>query len=261
VTPDGKSSDFVAEGQDGLLGILGMKVDSKRRLLWVLSTAAREMKGFSDAIDGQSSVVLYDLKTGKLATKIDFGSAAHPSLLNDLVVLDDGSVLITDSEGGGIMRVRFGSDAIEEWIPAHTFAFPNGIAVIDGEPFAYIADFHGLSRVDLRSRTITPLALPNDTLSGIDGLASYKGDLVGIQNGIGRARILRIDLSDTRDAVDRIDVLEASNPQFDEPTTGAVANGAFYFMANPQLRAFDASHKIWPADRLHDVVVLRLPLE
>lgn len=58
-----------------------------------------------------------------------------------------------------------------------------------------------------------------------------------------------------------VKVLEASNPEFDEPTTGAIADGAFYFLANPQLRAFDENHKIWPLDRLRDVVVLRLPLD
>jgi hypothetical protein len=260
ITSDGKSSDFVREGQDGMFSTLGLKVDSQRRLLWVISSAAREMNGYSDAMDGQSSVLAYDLRTGKLATKIAFGNAHEPSLLNDLAILDDGSAVITDSDGGGIMRVRLGSDTIDEWIPAHTFTFPNGIAIADGEPFVYVADFRGLSRIDIRSRTITPL-VADDTLSGIDGLTSYHGDLIGIQNGVGRPRVVRITLNETREVITHIEVLEAGNPQFDEPTTGVIANGSFYFMANPQLRAFDDSHRIWPQSRLRDVVVLRLPLD
>ena len=261
ITPDGKSSDFVHEAQDGLFGTLGLKVDTKRRLLWVISNAAREMNGYTDAMDGQSSVLAYDLRTGKLATKIDFGSAHDPSLLNDLAILDDGSVVITDSDGGGIKRVRLGSETIETWIPDRTFTFPNGITAVDGEPFVYVADFRGLSRIDLRSRTITPLTVDGETLSGIDGLTSYHGDLIAIQNGVGRPRVIRISLNDARDGVTRIAVIESANPRFDEPTTGVVANGAFYFMANPQLRAFDANHRIWPRERLRDVVVLRLPLD
>ena len=260
VTSDGNSSDFVREGQDGMFGTLGLKVDSQRRLLWVISNAAHEMNGYTEAMDGQSSVLAYDLRTGKLATKIDFGNAREPSLLNDLAILDDGSVVITDSDGGGIMRVRLGSDTIDEWIPPHTFTFPNGIAIAEGEPFVYVADFRGLSRIDIRSRTITPL-VADDTLSGIDGLTSYHGDLIGIQNGVGRPRVVRITLNETRDAITHIEVLEAGNPQFDEPTTGVIANGSFYFMANPQLRAFDDNHRIWPQSRLRDVVVLRLPLD
>jgi DNA-binding beta-propeller fold protein YncE len=261
ITSDGKSSDFVHEGQDGLFGTLGLKVDPQRRLLWIISNAAREMNGYTDALDGQSSVLAYDLNTGKLATKIDYGSAHDPSLLNDLAILDDGSVVITDSDGGGIMRVRLGSDTIENWIPDHTFTFPNGIAVAEGEPFVYVADFGGLSRIDVRSRTITPLIVEGETLAGIDGLTTYHGDLIGIQNGVGLPRVVRVSLNATRDAITHIEVIEAGNPQFDEPTTGVIANGAFYFMANPQLRAFDENHRIWPRERLRDVVVLRLPLD
>jgi sugar lactone lactonase YvrE len=193
---------------------------------------------------------------------VAFGNTTQPSLLNDLVVLDDGSVLITDSDGGGIMRVRFGSDAIEPWIPPQTFTFPNGIAVAENEPFLYVADFNGISRVDLRSRTITPLPVPerDETLSGIDGLAWHGGDLIGIQNGVGRPRVIRIELNDARDAVSAVHVLEAANPRFDEPTTGVIANGEFYFLANPQLRAFDENHRIWPRERLKDVIVVKLPL-
>ncbi len=263
VSSDGKSSDFVSEGQDGIFGTLGLKVDVQRRLLWVVSNAAGEMTGYTSALEGQSSVYAYDLQTGKLVTKIAFGSASAPSLLNDLAILDDGSVLITDSDGGGIMRVRFGSDSIETWIPAHTFTFPNGIAVSEGEPFVYVADFNGLSRIDVRSRTVTPLSVPEpgETLSGIDGLTSDRGALIGIQNGVGRARVIRIGLNDDRDAITSVDVIEAGNPLFDEPTTGVIANGAYYFMANPQLRAFDDDLHIWPRQRLKDIVVLRLPLD
>jgi sugar lactone lactonase YvrE len=261
VTSDGKSSDFVTAGEDGIFGTLGMKIDATRRMLWVVSSAAPEMGSGSDADDGLSAIHAYDLRTGKLVTKVLTGSADDPSLLNDLVLLDDGSALITDTDRGAIMRVRFGSDSMDTWIPPNTFTFPNGIAVADGEPFVYVADFDGIWRVDVRSRTVTPLETPDDeTLSGIDGLTWYRGDLIGIQNGVGRPRVVRIHLDADRTAIPRIDVLEAGNPKFDEPTTGAIANGVFYFFANPQLRAFDENHTIWPRERLHEIEVLKLPL-
>jgi hypothetical protein len=261
VTPDGKSSDFTATGQDGMFGALGLKVDASRRLLWVVSNANESMTGFSKALDGQSAVNAYDLGTNKLVTKIVTGSADDTSLLNDLVVLDDGSVLITDTDRGTILRVRLGSEDIEPWLPRNTFVFPNGIALAEGEPFVYVADFNGISRVDLRSRTVVPLDTPDgETLAGIDGLVWYRRALVGIQNGVGQPRVVRMSLDDDRSAVTKIDILEAGNPLFDEPTTGAIANGAFYFFANPQLRAFDEQHLIWPRERLKDVVVLRLDM-
>ncbi|HSP33039.1 MAG TPA: SMP-30/gluconolactonase/LRE family protein [Thermoanaerobaculia bacterium] len=261
VTPDGQSSDFIAPAQDGIFGALGLKVDAGRQLLWVVSNANEAMSGYSKELEGHSAVHAYALRTGKVETKIFTGNAEDSSLLNDLVVLDDGSVLITDTDRGTILRVRLGSDQIEPWLPRDTFMFPNGIALAEGEPFVYVADFNGLSRVDLRSRTVTPIEAPDgETLSGIDGLTWYRGALIGIQNGVGRPRVIRVTLDDSRSEAARIEVLEAANPLFDEPTTGAVANGAFYFLANPQLRAFDEHHVIWPHDRLKDVIVLKLPL-
>ncbi len=261
VSSDGKTSDFIASGQDGIFGVLGMKVDPARRMLWAVSSVTPEMGSKTGTAEGQSSVYAYDLRSGRLATKVVTGSANQPTLLNDLVLLDDGSALITDTDRGALMRVRFGSDSIETWIPPDTFTFPNGIAVIEREPYAYVTDFDGLSRVDLRSRTVARLDGPDEeTLSGIDGLTSYRGDLIGIQNGVGRPRVIRIHLDPERTAITGVDVLEAGNPQFDEPTTGVIANGAFYFLANPQLRAFDERHNIWPPERLHDVIILKLPL-
>jgi sugar lactone lactonase YvrE len=260
VTADGTPSDFVREGEGGLLGTLGMKVDAKRRMLWVISTAIPEMNGYTPALEGQSAVFAYDLRTGALVTNVATGTREDPTLLNDLALLDDGSVLITDSDRGAIMRVRLGSDSIETWIPQNTFTFPNGIAVSDRDPYVYVADFRGVSRVDVRSRTVTELETPdNETLTGIDGMSWYQRALIAIQNGVGRPRVIRVRLDDTKIA--GIDVLEAGNPQFDEPTTGVIADGAFYFMANPQLRAFDESHRIWPREKLKDIVVLRLPLD
>jgi len=257
---DGTSSDFVREGQDGILGTLGLKVDPVRRLLWAISNAAPEMKGYSEELDGQSSVFVYDLRSGALVTKVTVGDARNPTLLNDLAVLDDGSVLITDTDRGAIMRVRLGSDSIEPWLPANTFAFPNGIAVV--ETYLYVADFNGIAAVDLRSRTVTPLPAPDgETLSGIDGMVPYNGSLIAIQNGVGRPRVIRVRLDGEKTSIEGIDVLEAGNPQFDEPTTGAIADGMFYFLANPQLRSFDENHVIWARERLHDVVVLRLSLD
>jgi hypothetical protein len=47
VSVDGKGvvRDFTGEGQDGLWGLLGMKVDGKRRLLWAISSHAGGVVG------------------------------------------------------------------------------------------------------------------------------------------------------------------------------------------------------------------------
>ena len=57
-----------------------------------------ELSGFSNDVEGQSAVFAYDLGTGALVTKAIIGTGDDPTLLNDLVVLDDGSVLVTDTD-------------------------------------------------------------------------------------------------------------------------------------------------------------------
>ena len=47
----------------------------------------------------------------------------------------------------------------------------------------------------------------------------------------------------------------------DDLLFGALPSEFDAFMANPQLRAFDENHRLWPRRRLHDVIVLRRPLD
>ena len=44
VSPDGRVEDFVRERQDSLLGVLGLRVDAKRRLLWAVAAGGPEVE-------------------------------------------------------------------------------------------------------------------------------------------------------------------------------------------------------------------------
>lgn len=262
VNPGGTVSDFVAEGSDGIMSTLGMKVDAKRRLLWVIAAAVPEMRGFDETQGGRSGVFVYDLGSGRMTSRYTVGLPEQPSLLNDVVLLTDGSALITDTARGSIMRAVPGTTALETWLPSGSLLFPNGIALSDDGSTLFVADFNGVTRIDMTSRSGVPLLLADrtETLSGIDGLVWTRGALIGIQNGVGRPRVIRIVPAAAPRQASQVEVLEAGNSLFDEPTTGAVAGDAYYFMANPQLRAFDENHRIWPDQKLRDVVILKLPL-
>lgn len=248
VTRDGRATDFVREGQDGMLGGLGVKVDPRRRLLWVISSTTKEMRGY---VEGQEASLLaaYDLGDGRLVKKID----AAPARLNDLALMADGSLFATDMGGHKVVRLAPGADRLEEW--ADGFGFPNGIALSDDERTLYVADFRGIHRFDVTDKTRTRVE-SSRLLNGIDGLSFHRGTLIGIQNAIGKPRVIRVHLADDN----RVEVLEAKNALFELPTTGAVAGSDYWFIANPGLRSFDEEGKIWPASRLQDPVMLRLPL-
>ena len=51
-----------------------------------------------------------------------------------------------------------------------------------------------------------------------------------------------------------------NHPHFDIPTTGAITNDQFYYIANSQLRSFDKDHNIQPMEKLKDVIILKIKL-
>jgi len=67
---------------------------------------------------------------------------------------------------------------------------------------------------------------------GIDGLYSYHGALIAIQNGVAPNRVLRIKMTPRWQEVTAVEVLERNHPRFGEPTLGFVRGDAFYFIAN-----------------------------
>lgn len=148
--------------------------------------------------------------------------------------------------------VRLAADgaAFEDW--AEGLSWPNGIAVSDDQRHLYVADFRGVTRFDVTDKTKETVG--KGMLSGIDGLSFHRGTLIGIQNAVGKPRVVRIHLADGR-----VEVLETKNAAFEIPTTGAVAGSDYWFIANPGLRSFDGS-TIWPMEKLEEPVMLRIPL-
>lgn len=247
VDRSGMATDFVAEAQDGMLGGLGMKVDAKRRLLWVISSTTPEMRGWKDG-DDRSKLAAYDLRDGHLVRTIE----TTGGMLNDLTLLADGSLFATDMKRHAVVRLAAGADAFEDF--AKELSYPNGIAVSEDERSLYVADFRGITRFDLRDQSRTRLE-SKSLLGGIDGLSVHRGKLIGIQNSTGKARVIRID-----PANGDVEILESGNALFEIPTTGAVAADNYYFIANPGLRSFNEDHSIWPMEKLEEPVMLKIAL-
>jgi sugar lactone lactonase YvrE len=253
VDRQGRTTDFTPSASGGMLGGLGTHIDQQRRLLWVANAAAPEMSGHTPESDGRAALFAFDLRDGKLVRRIEQGSKEQPSLLNDFVIFNDGTLLITDTVRNQVMRLAPGATSLEVWLD--DFRFPNGIVLTEDERTLYVADFRGITRVDVADKTrqkIEPAG--GEILSGIDGLALHRGQVIAIQNAIGKARVLRIGPDSGR-----VELLESKNAAFEVPTTGVVVGDELWFIANPGLRAFDEG-KIWPMERLEEPVMVRLPL-
>jgi hypothetical protein len=149
----------------------------------------------------------------------------------------------------------------EEWRPGLKLRDANGIALSSDQKRLFISTFpDGVTVIDLESGSVRGLAhAASVSLASIDGLYLYDNSLIAIQNGCMAHRVSRFFLNPARDGVVKAEVLERGNPLFDIPTTGAVAGGTFYFVANSQLNNYGAKGIVDRA-KLRPISILRLKL-
>ena len=257
ITKSGKIEDFTSPSQDGLLNVLGMKVDAKRRILWACT-----FSGPRDGNrDGVGALFKYDLTSGKLIRKYESASDGRKHLYNDIAITQSGDAFITDSSAGAVLRLPRATDTIETLVAPESFIYPNGIALSSDERYLFVADGRGLHRIEVKSKEVKKLAHAEIvSLAGIDGLYWYGGGLIGVQNGFKPNRIVHFKLNNALDYVPEVVVLESNHPQYEIPTTGVVARGSFYYIANSQLRKLNEREEIAPPEKLKEPIILALPL-
>lgn len=200
---------------------LGMAVDEARDRLWVIGTAFGLREGFVPEQDGVTALFGLDLATGAIE-EVRAPDPATGRQYNDLAVAPDGAVYLS---GRGLDVWKPGMEAPVPMITDPPVRFSNGIAVAPGGGSLYLAADGARSvwRVDLGTGARRELALPEGVnLRSFDGLYHLGDALVGVQLGLGRWRVVRMDLDASGDGVTGIEVLEQGNPEIAGVTTGAV---------------------------------------
>jgi hypothetical protein len=127
----------------------------------------------------------------------------------------------------------------------------------------YVAYYsHGLVRVSLASKAVEAIAsAPGVTLLGVDGLYWQRGALVGVQNGVTPARVVRFCLDPSGRSVRRVDVLDRNPALADEPTLGAIAGDSLVYVATSQWEKSDDGGRRVAGTRLRPATALSVPLE
>lgn len=262
VSKNAQVKPFASE-QDGLFSVLGMSVDVKRRHLWVTSAAFPQMVNYKKEEDGTSAVFKFDLRTRRLLKKYVLSNASKKHALGDLTIQSNGDVFTTDSLSPAVYVIHPQKDEIELFLEDPAFGSPQGLAFSGDEQHLFMADYGtGLFDIDVKTRKVAHLApVSGATLLGIDGLYFYKGGLIGVQNGVTPQRLVRVALSRDLSRAERLEVMEANNPVFLEPTLGVLVKDTFYFIANSQWPLIDENGKLAAEDKLQDPVVLKIKLD
>ena len=255
----GVVSDFAGEAS-GLWSVMGMKIDTARHLLWVCTTAHPQMANYRKEDNGSSALMKFDLRTGQLLAKYSPADKSKPHWLGDLAINANGDVFTTDSVTPAVYLLRKGENKLETLLEGGPFISPQGLDFTADQSKLFVADYaRGIFLVDLKSKQITNI-VADFTLLGIDGLYSYRNQLICVQNGVTPQRIVMYTLNRSLTRIEKFEVIEANNPSFDEPTLGVLVKDVFYFVANSQWASIDQNGKLAADDKLKDPVVLKLRL-
>jgi hypothetical protein len=222
ISDAGVVTDFVKEGIYDLMPVGGVHVDPADRSIWCATDPGDK---------NRSEIVHFDAR-GRLLERYR-PSAAGSHTLNDLALHSSSDIFVTDTDGNKVFHFDRKSHRFEELDLQRPLIGPNGITVSDDGNALYVADDLGVIRVDLRTKDVQDVKpTDHDTMAGVDGLYWYKGSLLGVQYGTGAYRVMRWRLSPDGRKVKSSEVLERGTEMVRDPTTGAILDGKFYFMAN-----------------------------
>jgi sugar lactone lactonase YvrE len=253
---NGRISDFIPTGRDGLWMVVGMKVDPARRALWVNTSAQGNYVGLKSEDQGKAALFRYDLNGRLVKRYVPKEEGNH--FFNDVVIVPGGTVYVTDMIGGAIYRIG-AADSLELWAGKGRLTDPNGITASGDGRLLFVASNEGISMIDAASGSVDVLR-PADGIDplAIDGIYWHRGALIGIQAG-RRNRVQRFTIDVAAKTIVAAEVLEANHPMFMNPTTGVIVGNDLYFIANAQFASFRRG-ALFPSSRLFETVVLRLPL-
>ncbi len=254
-----RETDLVKEGQDGLWGVIGIKLDPISRELWACAYngTSPPMKKPEAATVEHGALFRWNIDTGLLIARYE--PPFQPLAFNDLVLSPKGDVYLTGESR--VYRLPKGGTQIEAFTPA--LGLLNGIALSDDGSRLFVSDHRrGVLTIEIATRAVRELAGPEDlTLAGVDGLYVRGRTLVAVQNGAGdESRVLRADLDPSLARIESYEVLDRAHPAYDVPTTGVLVGDEVHYVAASNLGSFyQSGGKIVP-EKLRRSAILRVAL-
>ena len=228
-------SEFAGE-KAGLDHVLGIAMDSPRRILYAVSTTALTDVGERQR---RNAVFAFDADTRRLVQRYDVPAALQ---LNDVAVAPGGRVFSSDSASGAIYEIAVkGPGPARELVAPNQLRGANGLAASPDGARLFVAHSTGLAVVEISTGAFKRVAnQTRESIAAIDGLYEYRGDLIGVQNATTPGRVILITLARDGESVTRVrTLLSHHHNALDEPTTGAVAGGYFYLLAATGVTRFN----------------------
>lgn len=262
LSPEGQVlREILPRHTPGIGAILGVRVDPGRGVLWATTAGLPQMMGYAPADSAIHALLRIRLADGRVEQRWDLPVTAAGHTLGDLAIGPAGDVFVTDSREPVLYRLHPERGPLEP-LRHPLFRSLQGIAPHPDGRTLFVADYsHGILRVDLEGGRVTRLREgPGITALGCDGIAWDRGAIVAVQNGVVPPRVVRFRLDASAARLEHAEVLDRHLPIADEPTIGAIAGGAFVYVANSQWEKYDDNGEVRPGSTLRRPVLLAVPL-
>ncbi len=103
-TADGHTSFLLAPGTTDVWMVIGIKVDARRRVLWVNTATGPHLKDSTARTNGRTALLRVELATGRITNRYTPSDSGR-HFFNDLVLAPDGTVYVTDMLANAIFRL------------------------------------------------------------------------------------------------------------------------------------------------------------
>jgi hypothetical protein len=196
--------DLVRADSAGFLDISAVEIDAKRGDLWVASGAPA---------DGAGTLHRLQLVSGRPLRAFQVGVDLAPVTLVDLAVVPSGAILVLDSLTPQLLVLRAGGTALERVVRIDA-PEPASVAARADDGMAFVAHRDGVSRIDLRARTVSPVAAPKGvSLGHLERIRWRRNALIAVQvDDDGSRRIVRLEMNARGSSITRVIKLEVPAP-------------------------------------------------
>ena len=217
-------------------------IDARRRRLWVTIATVAQADGCGEGSSKaeRTALLALDLRSGRVAQRVEAGL---PGVLGDMLVADDGTVYVTESVHGAVLRLRPGATAFDRLDVAGEFPSPQTPALSADGATLIVPDYaRGIATIALAAACPCAAHWPANGdgvfTAGIDGLVRDGAALLAVQNGSSPPRVIRFSGDLARQLV-----LESGTPGLGEPTHGVVVGRSLWFIADVGWDRFEESGK------------------
>jgi sugar lactone lactonase YvrE len=239
--------------------VFGMRLNGTGEL-WFTSASVPEYAGVDEESRGRTGLFRLDLDSQEITHSALLPRSEEPKVLGDLILVDDDTILATESLTGALYRYSISRAEFSEVVGVGALRSMQGLVLDESGDYLYVADYvGGLFRVSLTDNSIARVRADDSiSLFGIDGLYRYGDELIAIQNGIQPHRVVAFSLAGNGLEITGSRVLARNLSEFDEPTLGQVVGDEFYFVANSHWNRFDRDGNL--PDGLSGPMILRIEL-